>query len=451
MTQGTITVDTPAQTARSTYRNERPYPFCPGCGHGVILNQLDKALSQLNLDPHKVVLVSDIGCVGLSDQYFATNAFHGLHGRSVAYATGIKLMNPELTVIVLMGDGGAGIGGHHLINAARRNIGITVLLFNNLNFGMTGGEHSVTTPIGARTATTRDGNMERPLDVARTVAVNGATYVWRGTMFDKDLPQHLAEAIQHPGFALLDIWELCTAYFVPNNTFNKKKLLATQEELGFPTGLLHREERPEFAQSQWDRAHAQQGKALALSPRGLEVRYTSRLEQPFRLVVAGRAGGKVRSTVRTAATAGVLSGLWATQRDDYPVTVMTGHSVSELILSPEEILYTGIETPDALLVVAEEGLAKVRHYLDRMGEEHLLFVTPSFADVPTRARKVVIDPKSLGIRVTRQNETALVLFKALQHLDIYPLAALADAIRATQRPEIAQQNLRVLQAVENAP
>ena len=126
-----------------------PYPFCPGCGHSLILNSLNKALIQLQVDPEDIVIVSDIGCVGLSDKYFITNTFHGLHGRSVTYATGIKLANPELKVIVAMGDGGCGIGGHHLINAARRNIGVTVLVFNNFNYGMTGGEHSATTPTGA--------------------------------------------------------------------------------------------------------------------------------------------------------------------------------------------------------------------------------------------------------------------------------------------------------------
>ena len=126
--------------APSTYRNERNYPFCPGCGHGLILNQFNAALMKLGLDPTRVVIVTDIGCQGLGDQYFATHAFHGLHGRSIAYATGIKLADPDLTVIVIMGDGGTGIGGAHLLNAARRNIGLTVLVFNNFNFGMTGGQ-----------------------------------------------------------------------------------------------------------------------------------------------------------------------------------------------------------------------------------------------------------------------------------------------------------------------
>ena len=112
-------------TPLATFRNDRPYPFCPGCGHGPVLDRLNEALVELQTRPEDVVIVSDIGCSGLSDQYFTTSAFHGLHGRSVTYATGIKLANPGLTVIVIMGDGGTGIGGTHLISAARRNIGIT--------------------------------------------------------------------------------------------------------------------------------------------------------------------------------------------------------------------------------------------------------------------------------------------------------------------------------------
>ncbi len=233
----------------ATYRNEREYPFCPGCGHGLILNQLNMALIRLELDPKRVVIVTDIGCQGLGDQYFVTNAFHGLHGRSIAYATGIKLADPDLKVIVLIGDGGTGIGGAHLLNASRRNIGLTVLVFNNFNFGMTGGEHSVTTPLGGITATTRAGNLERPLDLCATVAANGAGLAWRGTAFDKDLAEVIARAVRSECFALLDIWELCTAYYVPNNEFSRKSIEVTREALGMAAGVLHREERPEYARA----------------------------------------------------------------------------------------------------------------------------------------------------------------------------------------------------------
>jgi len=124
-----------------TYMNKEagPLPFCPGCGHERLLRELDTALVKLQLDPRKTVIVTDIGCIGLSDPYFVTNGFHGLHGRSLTYATGLKLARPELTVIVLMGDGGCGIGGAHLLNAARRNLDLTLIIANNFNYGMTGG------------------------------------------------------------------------------------------------------------------------------------------------------------------------------------------------------------------------------------------------------------------------------------------------------------------------
>ncbi len=119
-----------SETECTTYMTDKvgPLPFCPGCGHHLVIKALDKAMVKLQLDPQNVVIVTDIGCIGLSDRYFTTNAFHGLHGRSITYACGLKLARPELTVIALKGDGGCGIGGTHLLNVARRNIGITVLV-----------------------------------------------------------------------------------------------------------------------------------------------------------------------------------------------------------------------------------------------------------------------------------------------------------------------------------
>ncbi len=282
----------------TTYRLEQTrYPFCPGCGHSLTNDQLNTALVKLQLDPRKTVVVTDIGCVGMSDQYFDVNAFHGLHGRAVTYATGIKLANPELNVIVLMGDGGTGIGGHHLINAARRNIGITVLVFNNLNFGMTGGQHSVTTPHGGKTATTRGGNLERPLDVCATVAANGASFVYRGTSFDKDLPDQIAEGIQTPGFALLEVWELCTAYYVPNNKFSRTGLIGTMQELGLPSGVLHRLDNPELAHAYREEYAGLRGQPVAQG-RPVEKEFDSTLAKTTRIILAGAAGGKVRSAAQ---------------------------------------------------------------------------------------------------------------------------------------------------------
>jgi 2-oxoglutarate ferredoxin oxidoreductase subunit beta len=426
-----------------TYRNERAYPFCPGCGHGMILNHLDAALGLLGLDPRRVVLVTDIGCQGLADQYFAVNAFHGLHGRSIAYATGIKLADPDLTVLVLIGDGGTGIGGAHLLNAARRNIGLTVLVFNNFNFGMTGGEHSATTPPGGVTATTRCGNLERPLDLCATVAANGAGFAWRGTAFDQELPEVIAEAVRSDSFALLDIWELCTAYYAPNNRISRKALAATREALGMPAGLVHREDRPEFARALRDAASTPSVR-MPLRALALPTLFGSPLPQPFRLVLAGSAGGKVRSTARMIGTAAVLSGLWATQQDDYPVTVQTGHSISELILSPREILFAGAGRPDALVLISEEGRQMAGHHLEGLTDESWLFTTPELASLDTPARKVVLDFPAAGVRAGRRHLGLLMACAALRVLDLFPIEACEEAIRLGPRGALAEENLESL-------
>jgi pyruvate/2-oxoacid:ferredoxin oxidoreductase beta subunit len=436
------------ETTITTYRSaDRPrYCFCPGCGHALVLDHLDAALVKLQLDPRKTVIVTDIGCVGMSDQYFDVNAFHGLHGRAVTYATGIKLVNPDLKVIVLMGDGGVGIGGHHLLNAARRNISITVLVFNNLNFGMTGGEHSVTTPHGAITSTTRGGNLERPLDVCATVAVNGASFVYRSTAFDKDLPDRIAEAIQTPGFALLDIWELCTAYFVPNNDFSKTALLQTMQMLGLPAGVLQRAEYPELAHAYRERVGAIHESPL--QPQPIEKQFDSALTKTTRVIVAGAAGGKVRSTASALALGAMYSGLWVTQRDDYPATVMSGYSISEVILSHNEILYMGIAKPDILAVLTPEGLSQVPRQLRVMDESQTVYVVPELADqIVTRARKIVLNFDR--VKPSRKSLAVMTTAAIVRHANLYPLDAFRKAISAGRSAEIAQENLKAVEASEN--
>ncbi|MBI4716098.1 MAG: hypothetical protein HY760_09230 [Nitrospirae bacterium] len=231
-----------------------PFPFCPGCGHGFILPRIDEALQLVEADPAKVVIVTDIGCVGLSDPYFRVHTLHGLHGRAVTYATGIKLARPDLHVLVLMGDGGMGIGGTHLLSAARRNIGITVLVFNNANFGMTGGQHSVTTPEEARTATTPLGNLETPLDICATLAPARPNFLARTHAYDPGLPRLIADGLSCNGFALLDIQEYCTAYFVCRNLSESEGLISLPASEG-AVEVVHRDARPEFSRAYRARYH----------------------------------------------------------------------------------------------------------------------------------------------------------------------------------------------------
>lgn len=431
-------------TPLSSYRNETPYPFCPGCGHHAILDHLNTALVKLELDPRQVVLVSDIGCSGLSDQYFATSAFHGLHGRSITYATGIKLARPDLKVIVIMGDGGTGIGGAHLLNAARRNIGLTVLVFNNFNFGMTGGQHSTTTPAGAVTTTTPGGNLERPLDLCATVGVNGAGYVWRGTNFDRDLPDRMAEAIRSECFALLDIWELCTAYYVPGNQASKKTLATTLEQLGMKDGLLYQADYPEYAAAYHAATASAHGQPLP-QPRPIEARFKSALDRPFRFVVAGSAGARVRSAARLAGEAALLSGLWAAQRDDYPITVKTGHSIAELVFSPTEIHDATIDRPDAMLLLSREGAARVGRQLAEMEPIDRLFVLPGLEEMKTRAAITVIDPKNSSVRLGAGRVALWAIAATLKQLGVLPVEAL-EAAATLRKSELAAEQLETVRA-----
>ncbi|MFQ5536146.1 MAG: thiamine pyrophosphate-dependent enzyme [Gemmatimonadota bacterium] len=434
--------------AISTYLNpdQMPFPFCPGCGHASILEHLDAALVRMGVDPHELVIVSDIGCAGLSDRYFTSNAVHGLHGRSVTYATGIKLANPDLHVVVLIGDGGCGIGGHHLINAARRNVGVTVVVFNNFNYGMTGGEHSVSTPPGAVTATTPLGQIEQPMDICRTVAVNGATFVARTSTFHNDVEDVMLRALQNDGFSLVDVWELCTAYFAPANRMNRKTMDRTVEALGMETGVLVDRPRPEYARAYRQQAAESAGEE-AMPAHPVEPRFSSDLEHPLSWLFAGAAGKRIGSAAAALARGGVMSGLWVTQRSDYPVTVRTGYSLSEIILSPEEVLYTGIRSPDVVLDLFPEGHAQIVDRIRALGPEARVYRSAELPEVETRARVVRLDFGSVpGFQRKKDQWALLALGRALADTGAYPLEALREALGASaaQRWAAVEAGIREL-------
>ena len=417
-------------TPLATFRNATPFPFCPGCGHGSILDHLNAALVRLAIDPHQVVLVSDIGCSGLSDQYFDTQAFHGLHGRSLTYATGIKLARPELTVIVVMGDGGTGIGGAHLLAAARRNLDLTLLVFNNFNFGMTGGQHSGTTPAGAFTATTPEGHLERPLDLCATVAAAGAGYVYRGTSFDADLSERIVDAIRHPGFALLDVWEPCTAYFAPKNRLGKKAITDLVSTLGFATGLVHRSESAEYGAAYRAAANAAAGSSTrsSVAPQPIPVEFPTALDRRFELVITGSAGGRVGTAARLVSRAAVASGLFVAQRSDYPVTVKTGYSLAELILSPEPIDDATVSRPDALVVASADGRKQAPAYLRALTAESRLFAAPEIGELSALCAVEIFDPATCSRRIPKDAIALTLTVAAVARLGLLAREALRAAV-----------------------
>jgi 2-oxoglutarate ferredoxin oxidoreductase subunit beta len=210
-----------------------PHIWCPGCGNGIILYTILSAIDKLGLDKDKVTMVSGIGCSSRAPGYVDFNTLHTTHGRALPFATGIKLAKPEMTVIVVTGDGDAtAIGGNHLIHAARRNIDMTVVVFNNSTYGMTSGQYSPATPTGAFGTTAPYGNVERPFDICRLAEAAGATYVARGTAYHaKVLPNLIEKAITNKGFSVVEAVTQCPIYFGKMNKIgNAVEMMKWQRE-----------------------------------------------------------------------------------------------------------------------------------------------------------------------------------------------------------------------------
>lgn len=196
-----------------------PHIWCPGCGHGIIMHAILRSLASLDKKPEETVIASGIGCSSRMPGYINACTVHTTHGRSLAFATGIKLAKPELTVVDVMGDGDCtAIGGNHFIHACRRNIGVTAIVMNNNIYGMTGGQASPTTPPGARATTAPYGAIDPPFDVCNLAAGAGATYVARATIAQPALcEQYIKKGIQHKGFSVIEIVTHCHTQFGRKN------------------------------------------------------------------------------------------------------------------------------------------------------------------------------------------------------------------------------------------
>ncbi|HOO32186.1 MAG TPA: 2-oxoacid:ferredoxin oxidoreductase subunit beta [Thermotogota bacterium] len=198
-----------------------PHVWCPGCGNGTVLKATVGAIEELGLDPSNIAVVSGIGCSSRATGYLNYNTMHTLHGRAIAFATGIKLSRPEMKVLVMTGDGDCGaIGGNHFIHAARRNMDITVIGFNNNIYGMTGGQYSPTTPESSYATTSPYGNIEQPFDLSRLAITAGATYVARSTSYHfVALQNYIKKAITNEGFSFVETVVQCPTYY---GRYNKK-------------------------------------------------------------------------------------------------------------------------------------------------------------------------------------------------------------------------------------
>jgi len=195
-------------------------PFCPGCGHGILMGLIFRAIDELELNMDEMLFVSGIGCAGwIPSPHFNADTLHTLHGRAIPAATGAKMFNPKLTVMVISGDGDlADIGGNHLIHAARRNMDLTVICASNMVYGMTGGQVCSTTPAGAFTRTTTQGNPYQPFDLCKLVVAAGATYAARYSVTQPFvLKASIKKALQINGFRFIEVLSPCPTQFGRHN------------------------------------------------------------------------------------------------------------------------------------------------------------------------------------------------------------------------------------------
>jgi 2-oxoglutarate/2-oxoacid ferredoxin oxidoreductase subunit beta len=233
------------------YIRERFFPhiWCPGCGHGIILNSLLRAVESLGLSKNEIVMASGIGCSARISGYVDFHTLHTLHGRALAFATGVKMGQPELNIIVPMGDGDAlAIGGNHFIHAARRNIDITAIVMNNRIYGMTGGQYSPLSGYGTLATTAPYTNIDHDFDVVELSKAAGATFVARTTAYHaKQTTSLIRDAILHEGFSVVEVLSQCPTYFGRKNRLGSAvDMMQQMKETTTPIGSEAKKANPEL-------------------------------------------------------------------------------------------------------------------------------------------------------------------------------------------------------------
>ncbi len=358
-----------------------PHILCPGCGHGIVLKALLRAVHGLGLGQDDVVFVSGIGCSSRLVGYVDFCTLHTTHGRPLTFATGLRLARPDLKVVVITGDGdGLAIGGNHLIHAARRNIDLTCLLLNNATYGMTGGQGAPTTPEGARSST--GSTVEPAFDACRLATGAGATFVARGmTSAPLGLDALIAEAIAHRGFSFVEILSDCPEYFGRYNALGRgpemlqaqrrrtehvdrplraKRSLAGRDPAGVetvPGGVLHREERPEFGAvlaAAGGAPGARDNGSCAIAP-GAPPSPGPGVRGDFAVRLAGAGGQGIVLAGLILAEAAVAAGRNATHAQAYGPESRGGASRAEVLMADGEIDYPCADRVDALLALTQQA------------------------------------------------------------------------------------------------
>ena len=404
------------------YLDTEGLPFCKGCSHHLIARATQGALGKLGIDPLDVVIVTDIGCHGIIDGRFSTHTVHGLHGRSIALGAGIAaaLGDPKKKVIVFIGDGGTTIGMSHLVGAAHRNIDMTVVVHNNMLYGMTGGQRSDLTPGAFRTRSPIEGFTEKPLDMVLITRDAGAAFAAR-IAARGDFSDTLAEAMRTRGFSLVEILEICPAYGMKEN--RDLRIADMEDKLGLAFGK-HVNEDPVAADLKPRGSVASLFEKLEPIP----VTFAHGLGDPMTILLGGSAGEGVQSAADIFVSAAVSCGLEVTKKGHYPVTVGTGFSAVEMILSPAPIEFAGTRKTGWAVVSSSDGMDYLAKRIGKMEGGSVLLDSSSAA--PATGAEV----RSGDFRgaVNAREVNLLMLFTLLELSGIFPAEALIHAIGDTK-------------------
>ncbi len=457
--------------------DKMPHIWCPGCGHGIILNALVRAFDRLALDPSRLVVVSGIGCSSRTPGYIDACTLHTTHGRALAFATGIKLAAPHLKVVAVMGDGDStAIGGNHFIHAARRNIGITVIVCNNNIYGMTGGQYSPTTPTGSRATTAPYGFMEKPFDIAELAVSAGAMYVGRSTTFHvAQMERLMEEALKVDGFSMVEVMTYCHTTWGRMNKRRtpwenllwqkthavdvKKAESMSQEELRdkIIIGLLHKEEYLgeycnlyasrviEASRKEKPRPHELEGDAGG----GEIPDWHGRRE----IMLSGAGGqGLLLAGVILAESACIYWDRHAVQSQSYGPEARGGASRSEVVLSETEVYYPKVRRADVMLALTQQSWdlyhSKLRDGAVALLDESVDVPAETLHEFDSRGIAVVRLPivKTARDKVGREVTTNMVALGALNRLArLVPDSSLRKAVYHRVPRGSEELNLKALE------
>jgi 2-oxoglutarate ferredoxin oxidoreductase subunit beta len=473
-------------------RGERlPHIWCQGCGLGTALTSFISSLQWLEAnqgwDLDKVAVVSGIGCTGRIAGYVRLDSFHTTHGRAIPFATGLKIANPELKVIVLSGDGDiAGIGGNHFIHAARRNLGISVVCINNFNYGMTGGQVGPTTPHEAKAVTAQYGNYEYPFNLPYLAAASGASFVARWTVLHaRQLDWTLRKALPRPGFSFVEIIAPCsTAYSRWNpdgrgldpenlrrrglevmkhyqqvgrteNGIHPKDADVKVDEHGVVTEIIEGEflieDKPDFEEAMAQRVDMAE-KAWQRENEILEKRQKLTLKErkvPRKEIQLGGFGGQGIMSAGNiiGMAAAVYNNLEACFTQSYGPEARGGAAGSQVVISSKPIHHPHLTQPTSMIIMSQGAYDK---YVDSLAPGGILLIDDELVSLPEDHRD---DIQTLGIPATKiaeehgnnraANTAMLGFWSAVE--EILDKEALEQAVRESVPPKTVELNLKVFQ------